>query len=427
MKLRKVSAVLMSMSMVGTMAVPTFADEAKTIEPCEITFWHAMNGKQEESLTALTDKFNEENEYGITVTLVNQGNYSDLSTKLTANAAADTLPDLSQCYNNWVTAYTDKIVPLDDFVTDEDFDYDDLIDSYKDECEVYGFVACVPFNKSTYVYFYNKTLFDEVGIDVPTTWDELTEAGKKLKEAKDIEILGVDDLSGFLEASLHQNDCEYVSEDGALFDNEAGLETVSYIMNLYNSGYARLVGEDSYFSNVISNQMIGGYIGSCTGVSYITADGWELGVAPVPGNKEKAANQAGTNIYMFSTDENKQNAAWEYMKYLTSVDSTIQWSEETGYLPVRKSAYETDEFKKFMEDDKTNNYKSAYEQSPYFFAQPVFDGSYDVMNTVSTVLEDSILDELEPEEVLENLVTEINDKLGVDGVAAEEESSSVAE
>ena len=51
---------------------------------------------------------------------------------------------------------------------------------------------------------------------------------------------------------------------------------------------------------------------------------------------------------MFSTDENKQNAAWEYMKYLTSVDSTIQRSEETGYLPVRKSAYETDEFKKFM-------------------------------------------------------------------------------
>ena len=107
MKLRKVSAVLMSMSMVGAMAVPTFADEAKTIEPCEITFWHAMNGKQEESLTALTDKFNEENEYGITVTLVNQGNYSDLSTKLTANAAADTLPDLSQGYNNWVTAYTE--------------------------------------------------------------------------------------------------------------------------------------------------------------------------------------------------------------------------------------------------------------------------------------------------------------------------------
>lgn len=91
MKLRKVSAVLMSMSMVGAMAVPTFADEAKTIEPCEITFWHAMNGKQEESLTALTDKFNEENEYGTLLQLVNQGNYSDLSTKLTAKRSLQIL------------------------------------------------------------------------------------------------------------------------------------------------------------------------------------------------------------------------------------------------------------------------------------------------------------------------------------------------
>ena len=120
--------------MAASLAAPCSVSAA---DKTTITFWHAMNGKQEESLTALTDKFNEENEYGITVTLVNQGNYSDLSTKLTANAAADTLPDLSQGYNNWVTAYTDKIVPLDDFVTDEDFDYDDLIDSYKDECEEY--------------------------------------------------------------------------------------------------------------------------------------------------------------------------------------------------------------------------------------------------------------------------------------------------
>ena len=38
------------------------------------------------TLTELTDQFNAENEYGIQVTLVNQGSYNDLSTKLTANA-----------------------------------------------------------------------------------------------------------------------------------------------------------------------------------------------------------------------------------------------------------------------------------------------------------------------------------------------------
>ena len=39
------------------------------IESCTIEFWHAMNNKQEEELKALTDKFNAENEYGITVNL----------------------------------------------------------------------------------------------------------------------------------------------------------------------------------------------------------------------------------------------------------------------------------------------------------------------------------------------------------------------
>ena len=79
-----------------TAAETTAAAAEKTIEPTTITFWHGMNNKQEQSLTELTEKFNAENEYGITVELVNQGSYSDLQTKLMANAAADTLPDIAQ-------------------------------------------------------------------------------------------------------------------------------------------------------------------------------------------------------------------------------------------------------------------------------------------------------------------------------------------
>ena len=76
------------------------SEQETEIEPCEITVWHAMSEQQEKTLTDLTDQFNQENNYGIKVTLVNQGYYNDLSTKLTANAAADTLPDMTQAYNN---------------------------------------------------------------------------------------------------------------------------------------------------------------------------------------------------------------------------------------------------------------------------------------------------------------------------------------
>ena len=70
-----------------TTSAQASAENGAAIQPCEVTFWHAMTGQQETTLTELTDQFNAENEYGIQVTLVNQGSYNDLSTKLTANAA----------------------------------------------------------------------------------------------------------------------------------------------------------------------------------------------------------------------------------------------------------------------------------------------------------------------------------------------------
>ncbi|SFP52282.1 multiple sugar transport system substrate-binding protein [Butyrivibrio proteoclasticus] len=387
----------------------TAADEAaatKSIEPTEITFWHYMTGNLEETLTALTDEFNSTNEYGITVTLVNQGYASDLQTKLQASAAADALPDLTQAYNNWLTPYLDKIVHLDDFVANDFDNWDDIVEAYRGECSEFGFVHAVPFNKSTYVLFYNKTLFDELGIEAPKTWADVEADAKIVKDAKGIAFIGYDDSTGAIEATLKQNGENFVDETGALFDTDGGREAFEYLSNLYSNGYARLVGEDGYFSNVISNQNIASYVGSSAGVSYITAEGWELGVAPLPGNKVNAANMAGTNIVMFSQDTNKQLAAWEYLKFLTSTESTSKWAVSTGYLPVRQSAYETAEYKAYMEENICA--AACYEQSKDFFYSPTFDASNDIRNSVSPAFEQLVLDKADAQTWFDTILSTIN-------------------
>ena len=387
----------------------TAADEAvsdKTIEPTEITFWHYMTGNLEETLTALTDEFNSTNEYGITVTLVNQGYASDLQTKLQASAAADALPDLTQAYNNWLTPYLDKIVHLDDFVANDFDNWDDIVEAYRGECSEFGFVHAVPFNKSTYVLFYNKTLFDELGIEAPKTWADVEADAKIVNDAKGIAFIGYDDSTGAIEATLKQNGESFVDETGALFDTDGGREAFEYLSNLYSNGYARLVGEDGYFSNVISNQNIASYVGSSAGVSYITAEGWELGVAPLPGNKVNAANMAGTNIVMFSQDTNKQLAAWEYLKFLTSTESTSKWAVSTGYLPVRQSAYESAEYKAYMEENICA--AACYEQSKDFFYSPTFDASNDIRNSVSPAFEQLVLDKADGQTWFDTILSTIN-------------------
>ena len=366
--------------------------DSSDIEACEIVFWHAMSNAQEEALTAITDEFNATNEWGITVTLVNQGAYNDLSTKLTASAASDTLPDLSQAYNNWVTSYIDKIVPLDDFVARDydEMDYEDILQSYRDENSEFGFISGMPFNKSTYLYFYNKTLFDQLGLSAPETWDDLITIGQTFQSELGMVSLGYDDLAGLIEATLLQNGAEYISEDGAEFDTEEGLEAITYLMDLYNNGYARLVGEDLYFSGPLGNCLIGAYVGSSTGVSYITMlDGYELGVSTLPGNTTKAANTAGTNVMMFTTDANKQAAAWEYLKYLTNTENTVYWAMQTGYMPIRTSGFESEEYQEYMETSEAA--QACYAQQEAYFASSNFDGSYDVRNDIGTKFEELVL------------------------------------
>ena len=62
----------------------------------EITFWHAMNGAQEEALTKITEDFMKENP-NIKVTLQNQGQYSDMQAKINSTLQSPKdLPTITQ-------------------------------------------------------------------------------------------------------------------------------------------------------------------------------------------------------------------------------------------------------------------------------------------------------------------------------------------
>jgi multiple sugar transport system substrate-binding protein len=55
-------------------------------------------------------------------------------------------------------------------------------------------------------------------------------------------------------------------------------------------------------------------------------------------------------MYNHASDAEKE-AAWKFMKFLVDPKVTTFWSMKTGYLPVRKSALETSEWKTFIKLD----------------------------------------------------------------------------
>ena len=317
--------------------------------PVEITFWHAMSGVQEESLKKLTDNFMAENK-NITVNLQNQSSYQDLQQKLTATTASPkNLPTLTQAYPDWMlNPISDGLVlQLDNYINHDKigFDnYNDILPSFRESSKINNVIYSIPFNKSTEILWYNKTLFNELGLKVPTTMDEFTNVAKEIKSKKNIVGGGFDSLSNYY--------VTYLKNEGVIFDSkfdptsQASVKAVNYYLDGIKQGYFRMAGTDKFLSGPFANETLGMFVGSNASESFITngVNGkFDIGVAPYPA---KYKMQQGTDLFIFSNaTAEQQTAAFEYLKFLTTTENQITWAKETGYIPVRTSALESDEYK----------------------------------------------------------------------------------
>src|SRR5438552_4765167 len=81
--------------------------------PVSITLWHALSGPQQVALDAMVKKFNETNGKGITVTALNQGNYTVLGQKLMGAIQAGSLPELAHAYESNVADYMKAATVVD--------------------------------------------------------------------------------------------------------------------------------------------------------------------------------------------------------------------------------------------------------------------------------------------------------------------------
>lgn len=395
MKTKKMMiALLATMSILGgcsntTTASQTESDElVKEInEPVEITFWHGMTGAQQETLQSLTDSFMKENP-NIKVNLQAQGAYSDLQQKLTAaQASPKDLPTITQAYPGWMLNAINEgyVQDLSVYIEDETIgiaDVEDILPALREATKINGKTYALPFNKSTDVLWYNKTLLDELGLAVPTDLDELAEVSKTIYEKTGIVGAGFDALQNFY--------VTYLKERGVDFDSsfdptcQESIDAANYYLDGIKGGYFRIAGSDKYHSGPFSSENVAMYVGSSAGESFVKqgAEGkFEYGVARYP---SKISIQQGTDIFMFSNATSQQKtAAFMYMKYLTNKDSQITWAVNTGYLPIRSTA---------INDDAYKNSGSAMaaivaDATKDTFTMKVEQGSDSASNEIKSVLE----------------------------------------
>ena len=166
-----------------------------------IVFWHSMGAKLQGVLETYITEFNKLYP-NITVEHATQGDYDGVRDQVKIALTAGTQPNIAYCYPDHVALYNvaKKVVPLDNFiestipVTDAEGNETvlgftaeqiaDFIPGYYAEGAAFdaaGTMYTLPMSKSTEALYYNKTFFEQHGLSLPKTWEDMGKLCEQIK------------------------------------------------------------------------------------------------------------------------------------------------------------------------------------------------------------------------------------------------------
>lgn len=333
----------------------------------KIIFWHAMGGNFQPTLNKIVEEYNKSQDK-VEVEALYQGSYQEALNKFKSVQGTDKAPALIQL-NEISTEYmynSGAITPMQEFVKKDNYDLTKLEDTLINYYTINGTLYSMPFNSSASILLYNKDAFKEVGLDpekAPKSYKELAEAAKKLTKGTERYGFAMIMDAWFIEQLLANENTLYVNEENgragksptAVAYNGEKIKTIfNWLNDMYRDNTATSYGKEyqntraAFLSGKVSM-----YIDSSAGIQQLTElANFEIGSAYVPSENGEFTGVpiGGASLWITnSVSDEKQAAAWDFVKYAVSKESQALWASSTGYYSVNKEAYDLDLLKKDLE------------------------------------------------------------------------------
>ncbi len=159
--------------------------------------------------------------------------WNDIYTVVNTRVANSDAPDILNIdvFADYVA--DDLLLPIQDCVSDET--YAKFYDAFLEQSNIDGTIWAIPDLASARAMYYNVDILEAAGVEVPTTWDELTEACKKIK-AYDSSIYpwGIDMTTDEGQAAF----AYYIWNNGSDFTDASGNWTLNDPKNVEAIEYA---------------------------------------------------------------------------------------------------------------------------------------------------------------------------------------------
>lgn len=334
----------------------------------EITLWTSFgSGVNGEAQTKLIEDFNAQGN-GVTVTAQTYENYEAVAQALITGLQTGDIPDVAVLSDVWWFRFYLSQALLDlTGLAEEPEDYvESLYADYQRNNGQYG----IPFARSTPLLYFNRDVVEAAGLDETAfeTWSGLVEVAPDLLAAGE----GMNAAFGFGNAAsygawvLHGPvwafDGRYSDEDfNILITEEGAVNCGEFMREFVQSGNAVAVTDPS---TEFSTGGVAAILQSTGALGNITETAqFNVGTAFLPEEIEFGCptGGAGLSIMADASDENKE-AAMQFISFSTNTESATYWAMTTGYMPVRTSAIESEEFQTFITENPNN--RVAIEQLP---------------------------------------------------------------
>ena len=299
------------------------------------------------------------------------GGYTEAYAKTLAAIRGGTPPDvaimLSQNLNDIIGQ--DIVIPLDDLIKADaaQVKMDDFFPAFMLNSTSGGKVWSIPFQRSTPVMYYNKDAFKEVGLDPnkpPQTWTEMVAAAKKLTKQEGGRTtrwgLAIPS-SGGVDTWLYEG--LTIAAGGLLYDvnNSCCKVLLASPPAERAAQFLRDLGEKEKVSppgpinwGTTANDFAAGNVAmiyyTTGGLGFVRNNAkFEFGTAFLAKDQRFGAPTGGGNFYLFKgTPPDRQKAAWEFAKWMTSTEILARWSIDSGYVAPRKSSWDTPVMKDYV-------------------------------------------------------------------------------
>ena len=273
--------------------------------------------------------------------------WNDIYTTVNTRVANNEAPDILN-----IDVFADYqadglLLPAKDYVSEET--YAKFYPSFLEQSVVDGTVWAVPDLASARALYYNVDILEEAGVEVPTTWDELTAACQKILDHYKGEVypwcvdMTTDEGQACFAYYIWNNGGDFVDESGNwTLNSEKNVEAIEYIINMVKSGYTNSApATETRYDNqdMFGAGKVAMMIGPNSIPAYLEAGKYEVNyaVASIPTNSGTSVSAGVMDRFMcFDNDysDAEMAAIKTFFDFFYEDDRYSDWVLMEGFLPA---------------------------------------------------------------------------------------------